>query len=369
MQRVRLLPASPAPAVTPRIAVLHEWFSSIGGSEFVARVIRSSFPGADLWTIAGGDSIIDGKVCSPLWGRRFSGESDRRLLVAAATVAWRRGSFDPHDYDLVISSHHSQTHTAAGGGVPHLSYVHSPARYAWYADVDPRANSFLGRQLARRVRHQDLRAAQAVSDYAANSQTTAARIKEAWGRSARVIHPPVDLDRWKPRDRAEPGGYLLGFSRLIEYKRLDHVIRLSAALGLPAVIAGTGPQEESLRAQAAVLNADVVFAGRIADEGIVELMHGARALVFPGVEDFGLVPVEAMACGVPVVALGEGGVTETVIPGVNGILVRDLAIDAWGDAIEKVIRLDPKDVRASVEQFGISQFREQIRGWAQPWLA
>lgn len=364
-------PASSGPdgADTPRVAVLHEWMAPVGGSEQVARAILSTFPGSHLWTIAGGDAEEPGTIVrSPLWGRRLRATADRRVLVTVANVAWRHGSFRPQDYDLVISSHHAQAHTAATGEVPHISYVHSPARYAWLPGVDERANSLLGRTIARRIRRADLLAAATVDDYAANSATTAERIRSLWGRDARVIHPPVALDSWPPRHEPAPDGYLLSVSRFIGYKRLDLTIELADRLGIPAVLAGSGPDEARLRERAAETSVPVSVRGHVSHGEMVELLHGARALVFPGIEDFGLVPVEAMACGVPVVAYSEGGATETVQPGVGGVLVASYDPEEWGAAVDTARWFDPATVRASVERFDIAAFRRRIAGWAGEWL-
>jgi glycosyltransferase involved in cell wall biosynthesis len=343
--------------------------ATVGGSEQVARELVACFPGAHLWTIAGGDAEAPGTVVrSPLAGRRLPPGTDRRALVAIASVAWRHGTFRAADYDLVVSSHHSQVHTAPTGAVPHLCYVHSPARYAWLPEVDERGAGALGRVLARRLRRQDLAAAGEVDDYAANSATTAARIRALWHRAARVIHPPVRVGDWPRRPAPVPDGHLLSVSRLIGYKRLDFTIALGEHLGVAVEIVGTGPDEARLRDLAERASVPVTFHGHAPKEELVRLLHGARALAFPGVEDFGLVPVEAMACGVPVVAYGEGGATETVVDGTTGALVGSYDLDAWAGAIEAARHVEPDVARARALEFDVSAFRERVRDWAGAWV-
>lgn len=347
----------------PRIAILAEWMAEVGGAEQVTEAMLSAFPSSDLWTLASRDD----QARSPLAGIMLSPTTDRRLLAAISTLAWRHGSFRPGEYDVVISSHHLQTHTAATEDVPHLAYVHSPARYAWFPEQDDRASGLVGRAIAARIRSNDRRAARVVRAYAANSRATARRLKTVWDVDAEVIYPPVPAARLAARPGQVREDFLLAVSRFIPYKRLDFAIEVAEAVRRPLVIAGSGPMRDELMRQAKQVHVPVRIIDEPSTEQILNLYSRASALLFPGVEDFGIVPVEAMACGLPVVAQGAGGAAESVVDHVSGKLVSGTDLEEWRSAVRAVEEIRPERCVEVALQFDIAKFRERIVAWVARW--
>jgi glycosyltransferase involved in cell wall biosynthesis len=203
---------------------------------------------------------------------------------------------------------------------------------------------------------------------AANRKAVAERIERFWGRSANVIHPPTNTDFFRPgRDDAVtvnvPYNFLLGFGRWIPYKNMDVVIRIAEKVGVPAVIAGRGPDKYRLVALAAAATVPVKIIESPSSDEVRELYRRADALLFPTFEDFGLVPVEAMACGTPVIALNRGGAAETVIDGRTGALVEEHDVGAYAAAVPTAVSASARACRARAEEFSSSSFTNHVREW------
>ncbi|MFT4111053.1 glycosyltransferase [Propionicimonas sp.] len=355
--------------------LVHEWLSPSGGSENVFEVLSDMYPDAErfcLWDESKGrfpgvqETVL---ARTPL--RR-----SRVLAVPFMPIVWRH--LPERDADWVLCSSHAFSHHARFSGrarrAPKLVYAHTPARYVWTPELDGRGEGVAARALSAALRPVDRRRATEPVAIAANSRFVADRIAWAWGREATVIYPPVDVARFTGDEPdvpsaelgvldALPAEYLLGFSRLIPYKRLDLVIDAGQATGLPVVIAGSGPDEARLREHAARTRTEAVFVPAPSPALLHHLYRQALALVFPPIEDFGIVPVEAMATGTPVIANAVGGAAETVIDGLTGALV-----DAWGRtelraAVERASATSGADCRARAEQFGTAVFEARIRTW------
>jgi glycosyltransferase involved in cell wall biosynthesis len=312
-----------------------------------------------------------------------SGRGIRTTVLDNRLTRQRRGATLPlmpfawqlrgprRSYDVVMTSHHafaSSNRLATQSG-SHFCYVHSPARYVWSPELDDRGASPWIRPARAVLKKVDQRAAARITDVAANSATVAERISRFWDRDARVIYPPVDTDFFTPagpRDGRSP--FLLGFGRWIPYKRLDLVIRLGADVGLPVVIAGHGPGARELREIGAAAGVPVTLVERPSQERVRELYRSASALVFPTEEDFGLVPVEAMACGTPVVALGRGGAAETVQDGLTGALVPSVDVSDLRKGLDVALGAAPADCRARAEFFSQERFDERILDWVSATL-
>ncbi len=345
-----------------RVALVHEWYSAAGGSEQVFGALAELVPHADryvLWAEPG--AAPESLRLKESWLRYGPLRRSRALALPVMPLAFR--TLGRARYDVVLSSSHAFAHTVRFGpaaGTRYLSYIHSPARYLWSPDFDNRgAHPLLGvpRRLLRGL---DERLGRHVHAYAANSQEVRERIRRYWGRDATVVHPPVDVDFFGAG--AEPGGrdYLLGVGRWVGYKRFDLVIAVAEAAGLPLVLAGGGPEEARLRRLA---GASVRFEVRPDRARLRELYAGAQALLFPTHEDFGIVPVEAQACGTPVVGLRRGGLLETVVDGETGFLVDGTDPAGYVAALRGVAGLDSGHIREHARQFSADRFADRMAEW------
>lgn len=360
------------PPPSDRTWITAEWLSETGGSERVVERLAAALPDAQVFTpvaFAGGAPSIARDRVHAAFRRPESLMRRREAAAAMNAVTWPTwGRTLDRRADLVLASHHMSSHwTAVYSDVPHVSYVHTPARYAWFPDLDDRASSVPARALCAHIRRMDRRAARRVVAYAANSEATRARIQQVWDRDATVLHPPVDLGRFAglrptaPRPGDQP--FVLGLSRFITYKRLDFVIDVAEAAGLPARIVGGGGLEAELRARAAAASVPVEVVTGSTDAEVAQLLADAAVLVYPAVEDFGLVPVEAMAAGTPVLALDVAGTKETVLDGVTGFLLPELDAAAWAAQVEPATRLDPAACRARADEFSEESFRVAVLDW------
>ncbi len=354
------------------MAVVHEWISARAGAEKVFEAIAGCFPDADLWALTADPGVpleLGGRKVRTTFLDRLGPLRERRgLTLPLMPLAWSTIRA-PGGYDLVISSHLACAHGfRPGRDAIHLSYVHSPARYIWLPELDSRGSRIPTSSLARSaLRRWDRRASRYVDSYAANSREVAKRIARFWGRDARVIHPPVETDFYTPDpspSRPAERGYLLGVSRLIPYKRVDAVLLTAERLRQPLVIAGDGPEAPRLRQLAAGLSVPVTFAGAVDDRQLRQLYREARALVFPANEDFGLVPVEAQACGTPVVAVDQGGSKDTVASGESGVLVPSAdPADLAAGVEQAVATITPEACRSWSLRFSPDRFRRELLEW------
>jgi glycosyltransferase involved in cell wall biosynthesis len=280
--------------------------------------------------------------------------------AAAATI-------DVTAYDVVISS----SHCVAKGvkralGAVHVCYCHTPMRYVWdrYDDyfggdrVSPPLRPLIA-LAANRLRAWDVATAPRVDAFAANSAYVAGRIRRYYARPSTVIPPPVDVDFYTPGDGG-PGAYDLVVSALVPYKRIGLVLDAYRGSAMPLKIVGTGPDDQRLRAQA---GPEVTFLGRVDDEGLRALYRGCRAVILPNVEDFGITAVEAMACGRPVVAFGEGGGAESVVDGETGVLFHEPTPAALRAAVDALaaMRINIAALRARAETYSRPLFESRFR--------
>jgi len=352
-----------------RVAIAQEWIGARAGSEKVFEALAQLVPAAELFALTQDPACeldTGGRPIATTFLDRARLRRHRALTLPLMPLAWR---FATHGhYDVVVTSAHAFARNFGRHGDLHLSYVHSPARYLWFPDLDVRAEhpvTRLAQAPARAVlKRVDAASTKGTDSLAANSVTTQERIREVYERDARVIHPPVDTVFYHPSPvpRSER---LLAFGRLISYKRFDAAIEVAARLDRPLAIAGTGPDEERLRRLAATTGADVTFTGRVSDEEIRELYRTSAALLFLGVEDFGIIPVEAQACGLPVVGAGAGGTVETVVDGATGAHAAGTSLADFAEATERVLRRagDPDACRSNALQFGYAAFGRRIADW------
>ncbi|MCW3033793.1 MAG: hypothetical protein QOK19_47 [Solirubrobacteraceae bacterium] len=352
----------------PRVAVVHDWLTIPGGSEQVVLELLEMFPRAELFT-----SVYDPAPWpAQITARRVHASYLNRLpgatrhypkLLPLMNGAFR--SFDLSGFDLVLSSSHATAkNVRTGPGTLHVCYCHTPMRYAWeegFLDGEEvgRATRMLLPPLLARLRRQDLAGAAGPDVFVANSAHVAERIQRYYGRPSEVVHPPVHVDHFLGLER-HPGDYYLAFGRVVPYKRVDLAVAACSRLGRRLKVAGDGRAMAAVRSRAS--SHSVEFLGKVADGERDALMRGARALLFPGEEDFGIVPVEAQAAGVPVIAYGVGGALETVRDGVTGALFAEQTELSLAEAIERFekLPLDERAVRENARGFGRGRFRAEM---------
>lgn len=356
---------------TPKLAVVHEWLDSFAGSEKVVEQLLHCFPQADLYTLV---DFMAAKDRGMLAGREVHTSFLQKLPLARRLfrnflplMPLAIEQFDLAGYDMILSSNH-----AVAKGVLtrndqlHISYVHSPIRYAWdlhhqylrESKLTWGLRSLIARLTLHYLRLWDRAAADRVDVFVANSRYVAARIEKTYRREAQVIYPPVDVDRFKFQERKED--FYLAASRLVPYKRVDAIVeafRLMPSRKL--VVIGDGPQLSRIKKRA---TANVEVMGHQDNATLQSHMASARAFVFAADEDFGIMPVEAQACGTPVIALGRGGAKETVISGRTGCFFDSQEPAAIVSAVEQFESesFDPYHIRANAERFGIPRFRCEI---------
>jgi glycosyltransferase involved in cell wall biosynthesis len=356
---------SPPPWRGRRVVLVHDWLTGMRGGEKVLESLCRLFPDADLLTLV----HVPGSVSPLIEQHRIRTSFVQRLPRPARLYRHYLPLFptavellDLDDADLVVSSSHCAAKSVVPNGrAVHVCYCHSPMRYAWDqfdAYFGPERLGAVGSALARPVltwlARWDRATAGRVDHYVANSQFVAGRIERYYNRRACVLHPPVDTRFFTPGE-GPTGSYALVVSALVPYKRLDVAITAANRLRIPLKIVGTGPDRRRLEALAGPL---VEFAGALGPASLRDAYRHAQALVLPAEEDFGIAPVEAMACGRPVVALNRGGATESVRDGVTGFLVDRLDPDAFADAIDRTRQhaFDPAVLAAHAQSFGVDRF-------------
>jgi glycosyltransferase involved in cell wall biosynthesis len=355
-----------------KLALVHDWLTGMRGGEKALEVICERFPDAELFTLV----HVRGSVSPAIERLRTHTSFVQRLPLVKRLyrhylplfpTAIEQFSFDR--FDVVVSlSHCCAKSIVRPGRVPHLCYCLTPMRYAWDqfdAYFGPervgRAGNALMRPVMARLARWDRETADRVDRYVAISHYVAGRISRYYNREAIVVHPPVDTEFFHP-DAAPPERFALVVSALVPYKRIPVAIAACRIAGVPLRIAGDGPDRGALEREAASTGADVRFLGRLSDEGIRELYRRAAVTLLPGVEDFGIVPLEAQACGRPVVALGRGGARETVVPGETGLLVDETGPDAFAEAIAQAVDrpFDATAIRRHAQQFSRARFGDQM---------
>ena len=351
------------------LVLAHEYFSARGGAERVVDVLHRMWPEAPVYTF-----FHDRRSYGPLdgWTLRTSylqqlplGGGMHRLLLPLYPNAAARLRV-PAGTETVLTSTSAFIKCL---GLPddtvHVAYCHSPTRYLWdwseqyLAEEVPVPLRGVVRDLLERLRVADLRGAARVDRWIANSSVVRERIARYYGRDSEIVHPPIDVDAFTPA--AERGDFWVCMpSRLVAYKRADVAVRAFNEVGLRLIVVGDGRERASLEA---IARDNVTFAGRVDDATVKQLLGAARGVIFPAEDDFGIVCVEALASGAPVVALGRGGATEIVRDGVDGALVPEPDPVLFAEAVRQIEREapDPEALRRSARRFDVSRFESRIR--------
>lgn len=353
-----------------RLAIIADWLPTYGGAEHVIAEFHALWPEAPIFTTVARRGHLGPLDQADI--RTSSLQTWYRLLKRhEGLLPWMPRAIeriDLREFDVVVSS----SHAVAKGVIPpsstvHICYCHTPMRYAWEMEEeylrDFRVPSMLRRtvkNMLRRLRRFDLTTAKRVDRFIANSSTTQERITRVYGRESAVIPPPVQEHFLESRlVRAEDRKGFLAIGRLVPYKRFDLLIEAANQLQFPLTIAGTGRDFTRLKA---IAGPTVRMLGFIPDEELPALYGQARALLLPQIEDAGVVPLEAQACGTPVIALRRGGVLDTVQENRTGIFFEEQTVAALQEALERFERtpFDPNVIREHARQFSSARFREKI---------
>jgi glycosyltransferase involved in cell wall biosynthesis len=341
------LPATQAAHLSEnlRVTLVHDWLTGMRGGERVLEVLCELFPRAPLFTLL----HVPGSVSSVIENRRITTSPLQRMPFSAHKYRYYLALFPAfaemtkvRNCDLVISTSHAVAKAmvhASSSRPLHVCYIHSPMRYVWdrFDDyfgrdrVGELPSRFFFRPIARGLQIYDRMTNPRVDVFVANSRFVAERVKKLYNRKAEVLPPPIDLERFGNLPRQHEDWYLV-VSAFVPYKRVHHAIAACAGLRRPLKIAGCGPEGKKLAALAKGLGADVEFLGFLSDQDLAREYSRARALLFPGIEDFGMVPVEAMAAGCPVIALGKGGILDSMTAN-TGVLYAEETVEGLKNAI------------------------------------
>jgi glycosyltransferase involved in cell wall biosynthesis len=354
------------------VAIVHEKFTVYAGSERVVEQLHLLWPEAPIFaTVCDpetlGPVLRDADVRTSRLQKLYRGGDHYAHLLPLLPLAMR--GFDLTGYDLVITSHHAfANRVRAQAGAPIIAYVHTPARWMWEPETRRHEiGGAVGRGVlgafAASQRRPDRRAADRLTAAVANSHSVAERIRRWWGRDARVVAPPVDTAFYTPAPGASAGSgdYFLVAGRLVPYKRPELAVAAATKAGVKLVVAGDGRARRSVEAAA---GPTVEILGRVDNDQMRDLYRNCRALLFPGEEDFGIMPVEAQACGAPVIARAVGGVLDTVVPGATGVLYGATTDTDHVETLAAVLRnfadddFDRSAIREHAEKFAPARFRD-----------
>ncbi|MGP6175228.1 glycosyltransferase [Corynebacterium sp. A21] len=362
--------------MSPNIALVHERLTDIAGSEQVLAELAKEWPQAQIHVpfarSTGIPAGLAGRVQTGPLQHAYTAIRGKSYAPLLPLVPWalRQGSLRGTTPDAVVVSHHAFALAAVGvTWAPSVAYVHSPARWAW--DAGFRRDEARGfpktaalQLLAHRARANEKKWAPQVTAIVANSTAVAERIENWWHREATVVHPPVDTSFFTPDPSVSKGDYFIMVGRLVPYKQVPLGVAAAVRAGVRLIVVGEGRDME--RAQA-LAGPGVEFRGRLPGAEMRDLVRGARALLMPGEEDFGIVPVEAMACGTPVIALGRGGARDTVRPGISGVLVQgETEEDVVAALAEAMTAFADSDFTVSglttwAQGFSPAEFRRKMR--------
>lgn len=356
-----------------KIALVHDYLNQYGGAERVLEALHDLYPSAPVYASIYAPDMMPAlykqwDIRTSFMQRLPGVMKHHQAYLPLYPLAVE--SYDLSEYDVVLSSSSAFAKgVITGENTLHVCYCHAPMRFAWnYYDY------IKGERVGRKmqavlplalnyVRLWDEASARRVDAYAANSRMVARRIRKRYGRQATVINPPVDTSLYTP-DPSAQGDYFLIVSRLIPYKRIDLAIEAFNKLGLPLKVVGKGRQEAELRAMA---KSNIEFVGSVADSELKRLYAGCRAFIFPGMEDFGISPLEAQASGRPVIAYGAGGALETVVPGVTGEFFTEQTAASLAGVVSRfdARQYDPAVIRRHAETFDTEVFKRRIAEFVQ----
>lgn len=356
-----------APLSTLRVAIVHYWLVGMRGGEKVVEALLDLFPQAVIITHVYDPEAVSATIRAHEVRETFIGRlpgAKKHYQKYLPLMPSALEQMDMQEFDLVISSESGP----AKGIIPrpdalHLCYCHSPMRYIWdhyhiYREQAGLLTRLMMPRMSHRLRIWDVTAAARVDHFVANSHFVGKRIEKYYRRSASVIHPPVDVDTFAPVDAA-PGDAWLMAGELVSYKRPDLAVDAFTASGRKLIVIGDGPTRARIEARA---GKNVTFLGRVSFDELKRHFASCRALIFPGEEDFGILPVEVMASGRPVLALARGGALDTISEGVNGMFFAEQTVAGLQLGVEKMEAaldsFDPMAITAHAASFSTERFKQ-----------
>ena len=359
----------------PRIAIVTDWLTNMGGAEPVVLAAHRLFPDAPIYTsVYNAEAMPAFADCDV---RTTYLQNVLPKFIRYKHVLWpvlRAFAFrklDLSDYDIILSfsSAEAKAVRKTRPDQVHIAYIHTPIRYYWshyeefkrefwFGALTPLIRLFIP-LFVRWMRKLDLQSIDGIDSFIANSTVTQSRIKQYYGRSSTVVHPPVDIDRFTPPPHTERDGYIL-WGRHVPYKRFDLAIEACNNLLRPLTVVGSGPDTDRLKALA---GPTIEFTGRLSDEDLVARAQHARAFLFPNEEDFGISAVEALAAGTPVIGYAKGGVLDIVQDGETGVLFNEQTVAGLSGAIERFENLSflPATLHRKSKRFSPSLFDQKLR--------
>lgn len=354
-----------------KIVLAHDSFTQLGGAERVVAELAAMYPDAPIFTLVADEKIVTAMGIAPsriktTWLQglyKLFGTFQWLFPLAPLALATSRVP----DADVIISSSSAFIKGLRKGKAVHINYCHTPTRFLWidpqhaYKEI-PHLLHPLAKLMFGWLKIWDLRAARRVDAFIANSKEVVQRIKDCYKRDSELIYPFIDTEFWQPSRPKQ--SYFLVAGRLQYGKGLDVIIEAAKQLDLPLHVAGTGRYEPALRSMA---GKQTRFLGRISDEELRDEYSGARAFIYPQVEDFGLMPLEAASCGAPTIGLAKAGSLETILPGVTGELLAEFSIDTLRDALKKIdnSNLDIAAMQQHVQKFAKSEFGSKIKQFVE----
>ena len=352
-----------------KVAIIHEWLTNMAGSERCVVNFKDIYKDAPIYTTMYNPDNLDKELKNidvrTSFLQKWVKKGHQKFLPF---MPFAFENFELNEYDVILSSNSCCSKgVITSSNSMHVSYCHTPIRYAWEFYHDYINNSKMGRVkkiilkiFMNYLRIWDKAAADRVDYFIANSENVARRIWKYYRRESVVIHPPVRCNLFNVSDEDED--YFLILSRLVGYKRVDLAVQAFSELGLPLVVIGSGEEMENLKA---IAKDNIKFLGRQPDEVIKDYYAKCRAFIFPGEEDFGITPLEAMASGRPVIAYGKGGALETVVDGETGVFFKEQTVEDLKDAVQRFekIGFDKREIRAHAEKFDEEVYKHKIKSF------
>ncbi len=357
-------------------ALVHEWFSVYAGSEKCVESFTNIWDDFEIYSLIDflddkdRDIILKGKKANTSFIQSLpKAKSKYRNYLPFFPLAIEQ--FDLSEYDVILSSSHAVAKGVLTSSEQlHISYVHTPIRYAWdlyhqylrESGLNKGFKGMLAKYFLHKIRMWDYTTANRVDYYIANSHYIAKRIKKVYGKNSTVIYPPVDVEKFTLCEEKEE--FYFTASRMVPYKKIDLIVEAFSKTDKKLVVVGTGPDMDKIKALA---KDNIEFLGFASEDTLLDYMQRAKAFVFAAEEDFGIVPVEAQACGTPVICLGKGGTKETVIDGKTGVHFKEQNVKSLLDAVDRFELyykdFNSKDIREHALKFSKERFEKEIEAF------